>query len=1120
MINRILLLAAWLLPLAMGARSLPGWIPQRGQFLDENGQQASLLARWESGGVCIEVFPNAYSISFFAPLNPFPVSGTRTLSPDSTIRYQAQKMTVRFQNGQAQSHEFQHPLSFTQNWDLTNRTHIHTPLYEHLCLKNVWPGIDILFYPDAQQKLKYDIIVHPGGRLSDIEWRFEGQSQFDWSKQEFTLTCSLGQLKETLGSIYTRSGQTIAGNWRQQPGRGLQLQTDSYPAGETLVIDPGISWSTYYGSPDIESLTSMRALSDGSVIACGFSNGAGFPVLNAFQSVISAAFDGVIFRLDPNGIPVWSTYFGGAGDDRIQALDVSPNGDVLIGGETSDVIPVSVGAFQTSNQGGRDAFVGSFNPNGIRNWSTQFGGSSDDYGYAVVYDAQNLLYLAGGTLSSDLPVFNGFQQTKAGASGTMDGFLVQISISGQPGWGTFLGGNLDDIVYAACADPFGRVVVAGGTGSLNFPQFNSTQTFAGNTDCFVSQFNSFGQLQWSTLAGGSGVDMALSVDADSLGAIFAGGYSRSTDFPVSTGAWQTSSGGSEDMVVLRYDGAGQRIWSTYLGGSDADRLLSLSTQPTGKLLLGGYTEGNQFPALNGYQNSSQGQDDGLVLWMNDDGTLAYSTYLGGAAGDYVYAVAGLNDTLSFAGGLTSSTNFPVWSAWQSTNAGSSQNPATQDIFISRLCLSTARLSGTQTICAGNATLSVQFSGAGPWEVEYSDGSSTQTVTGITQNPWPLSVTPSGSTTYSLIRAWDTQGCGAGWVSGQAVVSVVPNLPAVQFSGNDTLCPGSNGLIQAQFSGSGPWNMVYSDGTLNFSINGISVNPFTFSVTPGSNTTYSPISCQSACGTGSVSGLATFFLSSSTLPTASASGTYSLCPGAVDSIPIVLTGGGPWELSWTDGTQNFTQTGITYSPFFIPIVGTNGIQWQPTQILNNCGAGTASGMALVNTLSLPVAGFSWVADTFRVQFTDTGNQAQNWNWSFGDAFFSTNQNPQHTYLNAGTYLVTLIASNSCGSDTLSQWVTVQIPPDTGTSVLPLQPESRWSLFPNPSGAGEVYLAYPDNHSPSGIQIWDNSGKELKLDWEIIEPGKIRLSLRNLPRGIYAVELPDFGKKLLIHSPDNP
>lgn len=97
--------------------------------------------------------------------------------------------------------------------------------------------------------------------------------------------------------------------------------------------------------------------------------------------------------------------------------------------------------------------------------------------------------------------------------------------------------------------------------------------------------------------------------------------------------------------------------------------------------------------------------------------------------------------------------------------------------------------------------------------------------------------------------------------------------------------------------------------------------------------------------------------------------------------------------------------------------------------NNCGNDTLC-QALTVTCPFPTGGFSSTANLLSAVFTNSSSGANSYTWDFGDGNTSSQTNPAHTYANPGTYTVCLISSNSCGSDTLCQPLTVTCPLPAG------------------------------------------------------------------------------------------
>ncbi len=130
----------------------------------------------------------------------------------------------------------------------------------------------------------------------------------------------------------------------------------------------------------------------------------------------------------------------------------------------------------------------------------------------------------------------------------------------------------------------------------------------------------------------------------------------------------------------------------------------------------------------------------------------------------------------------------------------------------------------------------------------------------------------------------------------------------------------------------------------------------------------------------------------------------------------------WLWDFGDGNtstqQNPTHTYATSGTYTVCLTATN-----------SAGSNTTCSTVTVTIISVPVAAFSFSGETLgTVDFTDNStNSPTSWLWDFGDGNTSTMQNPQHTYASFGTFNVCLTATNSAGSNTVCQDVTVTVAP---------------------------------------------------------------------------------------------
>ncbi|MBW1657834.1 T9SS sorting signal type C domain-containing protein [Flavobacterium quisquiliarum] len=153
-------------------------------------------------------------------------------------------------------------------------------------------------------------------------------------------------------------------------------------------------------------------------------------------------------------------------------------------------------------------------------------------------------------------------------------------------------------------------------------------------------------------------------------------------------------------------------------------------------------------------------------------------------------------------------------------------------------LPTSNVSGTTPICnGGSTTVSVALTGTAPWNLTYSDGSASTNVNNITASPYTFSVNPTSTKTYTVTALSDANCTSvAGGRTGSAVITVNPR-PTATISGTTTTCYGTSTPVSVQFTGTGPWNISYTYGSVSgtFSTNS---NPYNVNVNPTSTTTYS------------------------------------------------------------------------------------------------------------------------------------------------------------------------------------------------------------------------------------------------------------------------------------------
>jgi hypothetical protein len=330
----------------------------------------------------------------------------------------------------------------------------------------------------------------------------------------------------------------------------------------------------------------------------------------------------------------------------------------------------------------------------------------------------------------------------------------ELVIDPSVSYATYLGGSLEDDGYAIAIDGSGDAYVTGQTKSTDFPTVAGaySRTNAGGFDIFVTKIAADGSsLLYSTYIGGTGDDSGNAIAVDASGdAYVGGGTGSSTTFPVTTGAYQTTYGGSLDAFVLELGPTGGTlVFCTYLGGAGADVANGIALDSTGVYVVGS-TASTNFPTQNPKQPHIAGTSNGFVTKLNTSGsTLVYSTFLGGGSNDFAAAVAVDSSNQAYVTGGTENSAFPVTIGAFQTTCGTAANcnGGLYDAFV------------TVFHAAGSSFVYSTFLGGESTDEGYGiavDGAGDAYVTGITSSQqFPLKAALQGSFGGGLSDAFVT-----------------------------------------------------------------------------------------------------------------------------------------------------------------------------------------------------------------------------------------------------------------------------------------------------------------------------------------------------------------------------
>ena len=488
----------------------------------------------------------------------------------------------------------------------------NVPNYARVKYANVYPGVDLVYYGN-QGQLEYDFVVQPGADLRQIALdvgaglvpaqghpqgvplRIDGNGDFVVGTEAGEVTFHKPviyqpDLASAAGSsLVTRHSSLVEGRYRLDGDNHIHFELGRYDRRRPVVIDPVLAYSTYLGG---------------------------------------------------SGNHQYGTGDYGTG------IAVDSSGDAYVtGSASSSDFPTTPAAFQAACRGGSyyscaDAFVSKLNAAGSALvYSTYLGGSDDDTGTGIALDAAGSAYVTGNTVSSDFPTTPGAFQTTYGGNG--DAFVSKLNAAGSALlYSTYLGGSNFDQGLAIVPDSLGNACVTGWTGSADFPTTpGAFQTTLGYEDAFVTKLNTTGSaLVYSTYLGGDDEyyqNAGAGIAVDRSGNAYVTGWTNSSNFPTTPGAFQTTLAGSANAFVSNLNATGSALlYSTYLGGSAYDYPSGVAVDASKNAYVTGSTDSADFPTTPGaFQTTFSSLGEGFVTKLNASGSaLVYSSYLGGSRG--------------------------------------------------------------------------------------------------------------------------------------------------------------------------------------------------------------------------------------------------------------------------------------------------------------------------------------------------------------------------------------------------------------------------------------------------------------------------------------------------------
>lgn len=563
--------------------------------------------------------------------------------------------------------------------------------YSKIIYRNIYSNIDLVLSAQ-KQGFEYSFIVHPKGKPDDIELEWIGlDSSYTSEDGRKVCTSRDGMLFESVPKCY--SNGAFVNSHLIKEGSLIKIHVAPYDSNNDLIIDPDITWATYYGYGGIaygngEGAAFSNAIdSSGNVYITGYSdNTLGIATRGAYQTKLKGNVDVFVAKFTKSGTLAWGTYFGGSGYDGGNALCLDNSGNIFVSGNTESNSGVATtGAYSTAFSGKGtgigDAFLAKFTNTGSLVWSTYFGGNGGENGTGVVTDKSGNVYMCGYTLSRTGIATTGAYQSYFASKDTTapDGFLAKFSAAGALNWATYYGGTKIDQVLGIALDSGSNIYLTGVTSSPGMGSNGIHQSvYAGDTDAFLAKFSNGGVLSWHTYFGGRSYDNARGIAIDNNNNIFITGETCSKDSIATSGTHQSNIGnwdGKSDAFLARFNNDGSLKWSTYYGGYGPDLGMSTGLDNHGSVYITGITQSDERIATRGaFQVSRTYGYNAFLARFNYSGSLTWATYFGGRGGfvgTTPYSVcANQSDNVFFCGESTNTMGISTSGAYQTFQASS------------------------------------------------------------------------------------------------------------------------------------------------------------------------------------------------------------------------------------------------------------------------------------------------------------------------------------------------------------------------------------------------------------------------------------------------------------------
>lgn len=398
---------------------------------------------------------------------------------------------------------------------------------------------------------------------------------------------------DALNNVYV-SGSTASTQFVATAGAFQSTYVEGSSSGYVSKLSPDGAqiWGTYYCVVG----KSITIDSDLNVIFCGKTSNS-YPNLaspGAYQTSKNTYADCYVVKLNPSGLRLWGTYYGGNGNEEAGSVSIvtdSTDNIYFVGSTNSTQYMATAGTFQPRFNGGTDGFIVKFSPFGDRLWGTYFGGSEADGLNTVNISDDDFLYVAGTANSGGLGTPGSY---KSDWDGTNEIYIGKFDTSGARLWSTYAGGSGYDYMLRAALHGT-HLYLQGRTSSTSniatpgsyFPYYIVPDNRVDSE--FVMSFDTQNQsMAWGTYFNSMITGLAVNQNGEAL---FCGDASGNSNI-ATPDAYMPVKGMYSKSFLVKLGSAGERIWGTYYGGDKAEQNCYVAVDTAGDIYMHGITNGS------------------------------------------------------------------------------------------------------------------------------------------------------------------------------------------------------------------------------------------------------------------------------------------------------------------------------------------------------------------------------------------------------------------------------------------------------------------------------------------------------------------------------------------------